>query len=281
MAKKGGKKGGSSPKYSPTYGTGTGYRDAGANAFRYMPAAGGVFANPMGGYGPASYGASYVPGASPLALPMWQPTMTTVAAQPTATNPAGKVVRPREDRVQESAYAWTPPANLSEDDWLRMTQGYNPYNAEHPEWGGYYTGQGLDYGLSPLNLQRAFADQKDLAAAGLGNTLNAYGQPIGTLAPIQRQRQFSARTQYAAGTTPVTSENLNEMYTQTGNYLANWQPRGRSGSYASALNYRQRDLLKRRKGVIEALAKANGIDLGGGGQGIAPAWTGVMANWRV
>lgn len=161
-----------------------------------------------------------------------------------------------------------------------MTQGYAPYSEDNPQWGGYWTGSGIDYGLSNLNFERTFEDQDALEAQGLGNTMNRYGQPIGTVAPLNYTQSWSS-PQFATGRRAITPELLQQSYKQVDNYIKNWRKSGKAGSYTAARNSRQLALLKRRKGIIEALAKANNVDLGGGGDGTSPAWVGNIASWNI
>jgi hypothetical protein len=120
------------------------------NVFAGVRPVGG--ASNVSGFAPTgqyqSYGFPYAPQPAPGIAPEGRATTT----QAPAFSPFGGV------------------GPFTGEEWANMTRNYSP--------GGYWTGQGIDYGLSYENLSRG----KDTGEPG---ALNAYGQPIGTPAPFK------------------------------------------------------------------------------------------------
>ncbi len=133
-------------------------------------------------YQPANQGWSAV--ANPPTYTTWQPT----ASVPSGYAPAATQTAPAPTTAPAAAGMWSPPGGLTQDQWMRMMQGYIPYSAANPQWGGYWSGSGLNYGLSNLNFEQSYEGAPSPSAR------NAYGQPIGTLAPAfgRSVRRFNA-----------------------------------------------------------------------------------------
>lgn len=116
----------------------------------------------------------------------------------------------------------------------------------------------------------------------VGGSMNRFGQPLGTMAPIQvsgpRGRGSPGRTY------PVTAEIVQEQLKQTESYLRNEKerlankPKGRTGrDHWDPLGYRLRRLQKRKE-ILKNLAKQLGVDEGAGIQSGAAA---QMVRWNL
>ncbi len=174
--------------------------------------------------------------------------------------------------------SWTPKSGPFTSDYgRRYDPGYNANlgvyeNPNQPgQWGGWRANPNYDP-RDPNSMAYEFTST--------GSELNRYGQPAGTPAPVQ-PRSARRPGSYASGTQPFTPESLIEQYDRTNAYLENWQPRGREESMARASSDRQLAMLKRRKDMLERIARQRGIDLGGEGAGVQTSWVGTIANWRV
>ena len=145
---------------------------------------------------------------------------------------------------------------------MERVMGNYVYNTNTGQWA--IAPGANDYALSYTNLNRG------------GGALNAYGQPVGTLAPMQRTRQFSNNPQRIGGTVAApTAEELQQSLNSITKNIQNFRYTGKQGSYTAARSGRRLKLMKRRKGLLsDALSQ-----LGTPGYGTSGAGVGGMAQW--
>jgi hypothetical protein len=109
-------------------------------------------------------------------------------------------------------------------------------------------------------------------------TLNAYGQPVGTLAPWQRQGGgMRASPQYVGGPTGITPDEIQEQINQIQKMMRGPNV-GREGSYTAARSQGRKGRLELRLNKLLAYQKARGG--GNQGTGLSGMYTGGSATWN-